>query len=153
MQKDFDKWNTKKKEVDNLNAEVFFNEGEIWWCSMGLNVGVEIDGKNENFERPVLIYKKINNKSFICVPITSKLKNEKYYIHLKIKNKDTTLCFNQIKTLSSRRLIRRIAKISKNKLNLIDEEFVDMIKNRNPLAGESRVPIGNNNIIINKSNN
>jgi hypothetical protein len=43
MQKDFDKWNTEKKIVDAkiVNTELFFYAREIWWCSVGLNVGVE----------------------------------------------------------------------------------------------------------------
>ncbi len=38
--------------------EIYFNEREIWWAHLGVNVGYEQDGKNDNFERPVLIIKK-----------------------------------------------------------------------------------------------
>ena len=53
MDKDFDKWNTEKKTVDAkvVNRELFFYAREIWWCSAGLNIGVEVNGKHENFER------------------------------------------------------------------------------------------------------
>ncbi len=30
------------------------------WCSIGINVGDEEDGKNELYERPVLVIKKFN---------------------------------------------------------------------------------------------
>jgi mRNA interferase MazF len=150
MKKDFDIWNKKKTDLDLSERKILFNECEIWWCSIGLNIGVEIDGKNEDFERPVLIYKKVNNKSFLGVPLTSKIKLEKYNLLLKIKERETTLCLNQIKIFSSKRLLRKLSKISNKKIKIIDDYFIDIIKNRNPLSGESQVPIGNNINIINE---
>ena len=63
MEKDFDKWNTEKKLIDQriINKDKFFYPREVWWCSAGLNIGVESNGKNKNFERPMLIIKKFNN--------------------------------------------------------------------------------------------
>jgi hypothetical protein len=58
-QKDFDGWNNVKKKVDTHNtSSLYFKEREIWWASTGVNIGSESDGKNELFERPVLILKK-----------------------------------------------------------------------------------------------
>ena len=37
----------------NLDS-VYFRERQIWWASVGQNIGVESNGKNANFERPVL---------------------------------------------------------------------------------------------------
>lgn len=64
MKKDFDKWNIEKKIVDArvVNKNLFFYAREIWWCSTGLNVGVESNGKHDNFERPMLIVKKFNSE-------------------------------------------------------------------------------------------
>ena len=147
--KDFDTWSTLKKSINSKEDKTLFHEGEIWWCSIGLNIGVEIDGKNEDFERPVFIYKKINSQSFIGVPVTSRVKNNKYYLSIKIKNKDTYFCFNQIKTFSSKRLLRKLSKISDSKYDKISLSFKDLIvKNRNPLSGISQVPNGNNIISI-----
>ena len=50
------------------------HEREIWWCSLGVNVGHEEDGKNEQFERPALILKKWSNKTVIILPMTTKTK-------------------------------------------------------------------------------
>ena len=41
MEKDFDAWNFKKKELDKNKRDLLFKEGEIWWCSLGLNIGEE----------------------------------------------------------------------------------------------------------------
>lgn len=50
--KNFDSWNELKKGLENTNRlldkEFFFHEREIWWTSLGLNLGHEQDGKNNN---------------------------------------------------------------------------------------------------------
>ncbi len=50
--KDFDGWNSSKKLVDISDRQVFGYPREVWWCSLGVNIGAEVDGKNEeDFER------------------------------------------------------------------------------------------------------
>ncbi len=71
MEKDFDTWNKMKKELNRLPIDRFAHAREIWWCSLGLNVGAEIDGKNENFERPVIVLKVYNVETMLVLPITS----------------------------------------------------------------------------------
>ena len=54
--KDFDGWIVKKKEYhyrDSLPPK--FKERDIWWVSIGVNIGYEEDGKHEKYLRPVLI--------------------------------------------------------------------------------------------------
>ena len=41
MDKDFDSWNKEKKEINSHDELVLFHEREIWWCSIGINVGDE----------------------------------------------------------------------------------------------------------------
>ena len=79
--KDFDVWNTIKKEVNKNERYTTFHEGEIWWCSIGLNIGDEEDGKNNNFERPVLVLKKFSKNMLIGIPLSTKIKEGKYYIN------------------------------------------------------------------------
>jgi hypothetical protein len=59
MMKDFDTWNVKKKQLDaqQSDAILFFKEGEVWWVHFGLNIGFEMNGKGNEFTRPVLIIK------------------------------------------------------------------------------------------------
>lgn len=49
MQKDFDKWNELKKKIDAKEEEtrLFFRDGEVWWVSLGVNIGFEMNGKDE----------------------------------------------------------------------------------------------------------
>jgi mRNA interferase MazF len=71
MTKDFDLWNNDKKKIDQTNRIFYFNEREVWWCSLGVNVGFEVDGKNQNFVRPILVLKTFGNKTCWVLPMTS----------------------------------------------------------------------------------
>ena len=84
MEKDFLKWHKRKEKLHIEGARVFFHEREVWWCSLGYNVGFEQDGKGYNFARPIIIFKKFNNEVFWAVPLTRATKkiskkSERYY--------------------------------------------------------------------------
>jgi hypothetical protein len=79
MEKDFWKWHSLKSEIEKQIPSPLFYEREIWWCSVGANVGAEEDGKNDPFERPVLVLRKFNRDMFWGIPITSKEKYGEYY--------------------------------------------------------------------------
>ena len=49
--KDFDKWNELKKKLHVRQERLLFHEREIWWCSLGVNIGFEENGKNEKTNR------------------------------------------------------------------------------------------------------
>ena len=78
MNKDFDDWNELKNKYESHNNQIF-EENEIWWASIGVNIGFESCGKNSNFNRPVLILKKFNKFIFLGIPLSSKIKQGKYY--------------------------------------------------------------------------
>jgi hypothetical protein len=73
MQKDFDTWNNLKKEIHTKDIRRFCDPREIWWCSIGINIGSEEDGKNKLFERPVLIIRVFNRHMVRIVPLTRKI--------------------------------------------------------------------------------
>jgi mRNA interferase MazF len=114
--KNFDDWNGLKKELEGINkpddTDFFFHEREIWWTSLGLNIGHEQDGKNINFERPVIILKKFNRHVCWIIPLTSKEKAHPLYYH-KLENapvddSDSVAILSQIKLISSKRLLRKV---------------------------------------------
>jgi mRNA interferase MazF len=90
LMKKFDEWNALAKELETLKSRLLdqktkkylFHPREIWYCSIGVNIGVEICGKNQEFERPVLILKK-SGRQFNCLPLTSKRpKNSDFYFDI-----------------------------------------------------------------------
>ena len=112
-------WTKIKFRIHTSEKEpVFFREKEIWWASLGSNIGYEQDGKNENFERPILILKKYNKDMLLVVPLTSKEKAKRYYHKFKYKSKkeikDGNAILNQMRTISSKRLLRYIGIVQKS---------------------------------------
>ncbi|MBU0661405.1 hypothetical protein KKG22_04495 [Patescibacteria group bacterium] len=55
----FEKWLKKKLHFHTKKEKnpKFFREREVWWASLGKNIGYEMDGKNDLFEIPILILK------------------------------------------------------------------------------------------------
>ncbi len=62
--KHFDEWNEVKKNMHSAAYLPRVSEGDVYWCGFGENVGVEINGKNELFSRPVLVFKKLSRFGF-----------------------------------------------------------------------------------------
>lgn len=135
--KDFDKWNEEKKMTDKkvINRDLFFHVREIWWCSAGLNIGVEADGKNENFERPMLIIKKFNADMVWALPLTTKEKQNKYYYKLEHETIKSWVILSQIKTISTKRFLRKIGSISDSDFEGVISNIQDLLKIESPLAG------------------
>ena len=79
MEKDFIKWNVLKQKLDRSEKRLIFKERDVWWCSVGVNIGHEENGKDEFFARPVLVIKKFNRHLFYGIPLTTKVKENKYY--------------------------------------------------------------------------
>ena len=106
--KNFQKWHHLKSDLHKENRVVYFREKQIWWCSLGVNIGYEQDGKNKYFLRPILVLKKFNPEILWALPITSSDKKGKYYYQYKYKGKKFSVILSQIRLISSKRLLRKI---------------------------------------------
>ena len=93
--KAFNSWNTEKKRLESKTAVPEFSERDIQWCTLGLNIGFETDGKNERFERPVCILRKFNKDVFIGVPLTSTRKDNPYYFYYTFHDTDGAIVLSQ----------------------------------------------------------
>jgi mRNA interferase MazF len=114
MKKDFEKWHTRKTWVNNEKPRVFFHERDVWWCSIGSNVGFEQDGKGSQFSRPVLIFKKFNNEVFWALPFTTRNKTGKFYSPANITNLGRqTVVLSQLRLVDAKRLLTKMGTINK----------------------------------------
>jgi mRNA interferase MazF len=111
MHKDFDRWNKQKKSLDAHDSEpLYFREGEIWWVHLGVNIGYEIDGKQSNFARPVIILRKYNKHSFLALPLTTSVTPSRYKISVgMISGKHAFAVTSQLRNIDSRRLYQKVA--------------------------------------------
>ncbi len=125
MQKDFDVWNSLKKDLNKKEKLPTFKQREIWWCNVGLNIGHEEDGKNKDFTRPVLILKKFNNHIFFGIPLTTQIKEKHYYHLIHFKEKDQCIMISQLRLFDSRRLLNKMGDLSPKQFN----EVRNILKN------------------------
>lgn len=127
MQKDFEKWNKKKTSIDRIESRLFFHEREIWFCSVGANVGYEQDGKDGDFIRPIIIVRKFNNEIFWGISLTKTRKNIKkqselfYYKFSFLVGIESVAILSQIKLMDAKRLVRHIGTMK-------DDSFVELTK-------------------------
>ncbi len=106
--KDFINWINTKVIVNSKKTVPPFREREIWWCNVGVNVGIEIDGKGDEYMRPVLILLKFNSNQFWGIPLTSKIKKENiFYFKFDCQGKQSYLCLSQLRVFDSKRLQNR----------------------------------------------
>lgn len=129
MEKDFTKWHNKKTEIDHSNDRAFYHEREVWWCSTGLNVGFEQDGKGENFSRPILIIKGFNKNVFLSVPITTKIKDGKYYHRIDLGDSiPRKVILSQIRLLDTKRLQEKITMIHEEEFSEIKKAIIQLLE-------------------------
>jgi mRNA-degrading endonuclease toxin of MazEF toxin-antitoxin module len=127
--KDFDNWNGKKKKIEyEIPNELVFQEREVWYGSIGINIGDEQDGKNELYERPVLVIKKFNKSLALVVTMISGNKSGPYYHHVPSNMGGFTIVLSQLRIVSAKRLNRRIFKVPEAAFELVIQKLVEMIK-------------------------
>ena len=99
----FDKWNNLKKKIQE-KCIMPYKQGEIYFMSIGKNIGYEVLGKDELFLRPVLVYKKLSKQTFIGILLSSKEKHGTYFFNFRYSKKtESTALLNQIRVFDIRR--------------------------------------------------
>lgn len=121
--KDFQKWHSEKSSIHHDKKRPFFHVREVWFCSLGVNVGFEQDGGGDKYLRPVLILRKFNNEVLWALPFTKHNKKGKYYFSVKISGSElpSALILSQIRLVDAKRLQYKIGDIS-------EEEFLEAKK-------------------------
>lgn len=141
MQKDFDGWNEVKKLTDGKPDNFGVHEREIWWMSFGVNVGVEIDGKNEYFDRPALVLRKFNRQMVWILPTTQQARDERFYEKFSFGGNIFFVALTQIRTVSTKRFLRKVGMLPQKDFDKVKNRVIEFIKNGNPpLSGSPRRP-------------
>jgi len=123
--KNFDSWNAIKKEIHKNKNRIHFRQGEIWFVSIGQNIGYEVYGKGENFLRPVVIFRKINKNTFLAIPLTSKIKEDRFHCIIDFKEKQNSAILSQVKTIDAKRLAYKTGNLDKNVFENLEKSFVE----------------------------
>ena len=124
--KNFDGWNNIKKKIDQNNRAPV-KEGEIYWCSLGLNISVEQNGRFDTFQRPVIVIKKFSNQIVLVSPLTTKMHEGNWYLTKNILGIKQQIILNQIKPVDTRRLTESLGEISESEVSLIIYEYLKLL--------------------------
>lgn len=127
MEKDFDSWNECKKQLETKNL-LYCNTREIWWCSIGINIGAETCGKNELFERPVLVLLVYNQQSILVAPLTSKLKTDRYHQRISYEDSEGWVILSHARTISPKRLQRKLTRIDEQQYDAVMDALLRVMK-------------------------
>jgi mRNA interferase MazF len=133
MDSEYDQWNSVKKKIAFSNHKPpHFKESDIWWISIGYNIGNEIYGKGINFVRPILVIKKFNRNFFLGVPLSTKIKKNPYYINITVKEKDISALISQVRTFSSKRMSNKLGELDSKDYNKVLESIQGLLKKLPP---------------------
>lgn len=106
-------WINIKMSVDEKERFIQIKEGEVYWSFFGENIGDEENGKGGVFRRPVLVFKKFNNNIFWGIPMSTKNKENIYYVKVLLKDNEQSAMISQLRILDTKRLDEKIGYISK----------------------------------------
>ncbi|ERJ27285.1 toxin-antitoxin protein, putative [Campylobacter concisus UNSWCS] len=119
----FDKWNEVKKELEQKTGTGVAN-GEVYWLSVGQNLGSETYGKGADFKRPVLVLNKVYIKNyinaFIGVPLSSKASQKSGCLYHKFTDKQG---IKQVALLAQIRLFDTKRVISNANISVLKADF------------------------------
>lgn len=125
MNKWFALWIALKEK---LHAKIFqpprVSEGDIWWVSIGENVGFEINGKSKLFTRPVIILKKISKGFYFVIPTTSQPRVGSWYIGFPESSLIKNACLHQARPIDYRRLSSKLGELNESDLGRLKRAFI-----------------------------
>jgi len=125
----YDKWNKVKKELNNKKEIIQFYQGNIYFMSVGQNIGSESYGKGDYSLRPVLVYKKLSKTLFLGIPLTTKYKEGSFYFTFNYKKGvSSTAMLNQMRVYDIRRSKYLSGKINKNIYKKLEEKVQHFIE-------------------------
>lgn len=113
-------------KVENNN--LVFKQNDIWWCSVGMNLGEEIFGKGKQFTRPVLIFKKFTSNSFLGLPLTSRSKSGSWYTKITLRGNNNWVILNQARILDKKRLVDRMGTLDDTDVKKVKNDFLRLYR-------------------------
>ena len=123
MSRDYDGWNIKKKKLERTARQQIYNTGQVWWCAVGANIGKEEDGKNLQFERPVLVFRKFGPETFLGLPLSTHHKTGIFYADINLNGKMSSVLLSQARILSQYRLLRNMGRITATDMRAIKQAY------------------------------
>lgn len=145
MRRNYVAWYKLKTELEKQEFLGNFSEREVWWVSIGVNIGDEEDGKNRLFERPILVVKKYSKQLLLALPLSTAVKMNRFYHPIAIGDVNSIVLLSQARVISSKRLQRRMGRITSDEHDSILRKYAELnglIKSDSQQAESPRAPNG-----------
>lgn len=131
MEEEYNNWNNIKKEIAIERITVGFKNRDIFYMNMGKNIGFEQDGKGENFVRPVVVVKGFNKNMFFGIPLSTKIKEGKFYYRFSFYKQDKKVeniaLLSQMRLFSTKRLLNKIGMMNTDDFETMKNKFKDLL--------------------------
>lgn len=131
LDNEYNNWNDIKKEIVSERITVGFKNRDIFYMNMGKNIGFEQDGKGENFVRPVVVVKGFNKNMFFGIPLSTKMKEGKFYYRFSFYKQDKKVeniaLLSQMRLFSTKRLLNKIGMMNTDDFKKMKNKFKELI--------------------------
>ncbi|HIP11555.1 MAG TPA: type II toxin-antitoxin system PemK/MazF family toxin [Arcobacter sp.] len=122
--KKFNEWNELTQTLNKKENIINFKEREIYWGSLGENIGSEQNGKGKDFSRPILVVKKLNKQLFFSVPLSTTIRDGSYFYNFNFfENQQSSALLVQAKIFDLKRIDQKIGMINKNDFLKLKEKL------------------------------
>ena len=118
----------KQKLHHGTQAPPLVSAGDIWWASIGENVGSEINGKSRLFSRPVIIFKKLAHGFYFVIPTTTKSKTGSWFVPFRQADRDMVASLHQARAIDHRRLSTKLGQLDDSDFQKAREGFWKLYK-------------------------
>jgi len=125
--KKYNEWNEVKKELDMQTHSIIYKERDIFWASVGENIGYEQNGKGRIFSRPVLIVKRFSRNMFFGVPLSTKMKDGNFFFEFELLGKKSNALIVQGRLFDTKRLENKIGMMSKDDFITLKEKLRELL--------------------------
>jgi mRNA interferase MazF len=127
--KRFLEWIGLKEKLDTLCFNPpYVNEGDIWWASLGENLGSEISGKSKLFSRPVVILKKLSHGFYFAIPTSTCDRKGSWYVGFRQKGKEMKACLHQARAIDYRRFSNKLGRLDDEDFSRVKKGFWELYK-------------------------
>lgn len=99
------------------------SQGDIWWASLGENVGSEVNGKSKLFSRPVIILKKLSHGFYFVIPTTTQVREGSWYVKFRQHERDMAACLHQARAIDYRRLSSKLGTLDDTDFSRVKDGF------------------------------
>ncbi len=116
----------KEKLHFNKHKPPLITESEVWWASLGENIGREINGKSDLLSRPVLVFKKLSRETFLAIPTTSQKRTGSWYVQIKYGENEVNVILSQARVIDTKRLSTKIGQLTESDFEIVKEKFKNL---------------------------